>query len=74
MKVFDTSALIAVFDTGMPDLVDRILEMGHGLAIPSPVFKEIRSTDTLKWVADLVGRGKIVVLDTDLTEIKKDAS
>ena len=55
----------------MPDLVDRILEMGHGLAIPSPVFKEIRSTDTLKWVADLVGRGKIVVLDTDLAEIKK---
>lgn len=63
MKVFDTSALLAVFDTGIPGIVDQMLKLGHGLAVPALVLEEIRSPRALESVEDLVERGRVVVLE-----------
>ena len=35
MKILDSSAIICILDElGRPDLMDKVLELGHDLAVP----------------------------------------
>lgn len=60
--MFDASALIAVFsELGRLDLIDRILELGHTLAVAGHVRSELRSRKAREGVERTVRQGKIRV-------------
>ena len=52
MKIQDASALIAIlYDLGRPDLIDKLLELGHALAVVGHVAEsELRSRETKEGV------------------------
>ena len=77
MKILDASALIAIlYDLGRPDLIDKLLELGHELAVAGHVAEsELRSRETKEGIKRLVRQGKIRILvgstAAELQKIKK---
>ena len=73
MKIFDSSPLIAIFNhINRSDVFDDILQLGHELAIPHYVMKELHDTNTRKNVKRLLKEGKLKLLEENsIEEIKK---
>ena len=73
MKILDTSVVIAIFnDIRRPDLIDRILEMGHELAVPYHVLDEIHDKNTSEGVRKCIEQGRIkTVKKNTIGEIRK---
>lgn len=67
MKIFDASTLIAIFnDIRCPELIDKILQLNHTLAVPSYVMrKELLDYVTLEHVKKLINAKKIRVLNVN---------
>ena len=61
MKILDATAIIAIFnEINYPDLIDKILELGHGLAIPSHIMaSELLDKSTQKITHKFVKQNKI---------------
>ena len=74
MKILDATTVIAIFnEINCPELVDKILELGHELAIPFHVWKdELLDKKTSKGTQRFVMEGKIKILKRNsLEEIQK---
>lgn len=74
MKILDATAVIAIFnEINYPDLIDKILELGHELAIPSYVMKrELLDESTVRITRKFIKQGKIQILDENpIAEIRK---
>ena len=69
MKIFDSSPLIAIFNhINRSDVFDDILQLGHELAIPHYVMKELHDTNTRKNVKILLKEGKLKLLEENSIE------
>ena len=70
MKIFDATTIIAIFDEiNRPDLMDRILELGHEIAIPSHIMEsELVSEPVRKLVQSFVRQGKMQILEKNSTK------
>ena len=69
--------LIAIFDElGRPDLVDRILELGHALAVAGHARSELRSKGAREGVERMAREGKIRIFAAgtaaELSRIKEE--
>ena len=74
MKILDATTIIAIFnEIGCPDLIEKILQLGHELAIPSHIMKsELLDRTTLKITRNLVQKEKIQILEKNsIEEIKE---
>ena len=78
MKILDATTIIAVFnEINCPDLINKILELGHELVIPSHIMKsELLDKSTLKLIQKFVKEEKIQILDKnsmeEIQEFQKD--
>ena len=65
MKIFDTAAVIAVLEElDRPDLVDKMLMLGHELAIPKYIADaELKSAKVKRGIGGMVESGKIKILE-----------
>lgn len=62
LKILDTSTLIAVIhELDRPDLLDKILELGHALVVAGHVESEMRGRKAKEGVERMVRQGKIRV-------------
>ena len=69
MKILDTSVAVAIFnDIRRPDLIDRILEQGHELAVPYHVLGEIYDKNTSEGVRKCIEQGKIRTMEENTAE------
>ena len=70
MKILDSTAVIAIFnEIKCPELVDKILELGHDLAIPYYVRKnELLDKNTSRGVQGFIIEGKIKALKKNSIE------
>ena len=69
MKILDASPLIAIFNhINRPDVFEDILQLGHELAIPHYVMKELHDTNTRKNVKRLLKEGKLRLLEENSIE------
>ena len=74
MKILDATIIIAIFnEINCPDLIDKILELGHELIIPSHVMKkELLNKSMLKVIEKFVKQEKIQILKKNsIEEIRK---
>ncbi len=78
MKILDATTIIAIFhEIDCPDLMDKILELGHDLVIPSHIMKsELLDKSTLKITEKFVKQKKIQILEKnsikEIREFQKD--
>ena len=65
MKILDASTIIAVFnEINCPELIDKIIQLGHDLAIPSHVMNsELLDKSTLKIANRFIQQDKIQILN-----------
>lgn len=77
MKIFDATSVIAILgDLDRPDLIDRLLMLGHDLAIPKYIAEEELLRENVRSAAEAMTKsGKIKILDetptTDLHRFNK---
>jgi len=78
LKILDATTIIAVFnEINCPDLINKILELGHELVIPSHILKsELLDKSTLKLTQKFVKEEKIQILEKnsleEIQEFQKD--
>lgn len=77
MKILDASTLIAVFhDLDRPDLIDKLLELGHALAVAGHARSEMLSREAKEGVERMVREGKIRIFEAstaaEMDGIKED--
>ena len=78
MKILDASTIIAVFhEINCPELIDKIILLGHDLAIPSHVMNsELLDKSTLKITNGFIQQDKIQILNQntieEIREFRKD--
>ena len=65
MKIFDAAAVIAVLgELDRPDLIDKMLMLGHDLVIPKYIADvELSSAKVKKRVGEMVESGKIKIFE-----------
>ena len=65
MKIFDTAAVIAVLEElDRPDLIDKMLMLGHDLMIPKYIADvELSSAKVKRRLGEMVESGKIKILE-----------
>ena len=70
MKIFDSSAIIAIFnEINYPELIDKIRLLGHDLAITSYVVEsELLDKNSSKITEMYVQNGKIQILNENTAE------
>lgn len=69
MKILDSSLLIAIFDEiCKPELIDKIIQLGHSIAIPASVYDEIREDSAFADIIRLVEQDKIQILTQNTKE------
>lgn len=70
MKILDATTIIAIFnEIDCPNLIDKILELGHDLIIPSYIMKsELLDKSTLKITHKFVKQEKIQILEKNSIE------
>ena len=69
MKILDSSLLIAIFDEiCKPELIDKIIQLGHSIAIPASVYDEIREDSAFADIIQLVEQDKIQILTQNTKE------
>lgn len=74
MKILDATTIIAIFsEINCPDLIEKILQLGHELVIPSHIMKsELLDKTTLKITQSFVEKEKIQILEKNsIEEIKE---
>lgn len=63
MKILDSSLIIAIFDEiCQPELIDKILQLGHSIAIPTSVYDEICNDSAFAGIMRLIKQDKIQIL------------
>ena len=78
MKILDASTIIAVFnEINCPELIDKIIQLGHDLAIPSHIMNsELLEKSTLKITNGFIKQNKIQILNhntiEEIREFQKD--
>ncbi len=66
MKIFDSSPLIAIFNQFQcPEALDVVLQLGHELAIPHFVWKELKDNRTRSNIQRLLNEDKLVRLENN---------
>ncbi len=70
MKILDSSTIIAVFnEINCPELIDKIIQLGHDLAIPSHIINsELLDKSTLKITNEFIEQNKIKILNYNTIE------
>ena len=69
MKILDSSLIIAIYDEiCQPELIDKIIQLGHSIVIPSNVCDEILEDSTFVEISRLVEQGKIQILTQNTKE------
>lgn len=69
MKILDSSLIIAIFDEiCQPELIDKIIQLGHSIAIPASVHYEIREDPAFTDIIRLVEQDKIQILTQNTKE------
>lgn len=69
MKILDSSLIIAIFDEiCQPELIDKIIQLGHSIAIPASVHDEIREDSAFTDIMWLIKQDKIQVLTQNTKE------
>lgn len=73
MKILDASNIIAIFGKiDRPDLIDKILRLGHDLAVPHHVINELLDTATRMTVTCMIRKRKMQVLrQNSIADIQK---
>ena len=63
MKILDSSSIIAILDEiCQPELIDKIIQLGHSIAIPATVRDEILKNSEFTHIIQLIEQGKIIAL------------
>ena len=69
MKILDSSLIIAIFDEiCKPELIDKIIQLGHSITIPASVHYEIRKDSAFSDIIRLVEQDKIQILTQNTKE------
>ena len=69
MKILDSSSIIAILDeVHQPELIDKITQLGHSIAIPVSVHDEILGDSELTDIIQLIRQDKITVLTQNTKE------
>ena len=70
MKIFDSSAIIAIFgELNCPQIVDELLKLGHTLAVTSSIAnEELLEKNTLEQIKQLSSKNKIKIIKSNSKE------
>ena len=71
MKILDSSALICIFDDlDRPDLMDKISELGHDLAVPRYVLEKELFRKAKRRTAEMAETGAVRILENSAKEFE----
>ena len=71
MKILDSSTLICIFDElDRPDLVDKISQLGHDLAVPRYVLERELRSKAKRRTEELAAAGAVKILENSAEEFE----
>ena len=71
MKILDSSAIICILDElGRPDLMDKVLELGHDLAVPRYIVESELRGRVKRKIKEMAKVGKVVILENTAEDLK----